>query len=74
LTCQSANTDHLFNTENIGESVIEALMLDKNVDEKTASNIFYTSQTFVSLSDASTGLYTKPWQEIYEMLKRETSS
>jgi hypothetical protein len=69
-----SNTDHLFNTENIGESVIEALILDNNIDEKKASDLFYTSQTFVNLSDITTGLYTKSWQEIYEMLKKESTN
>jgi hypothetical protein len=55
----------------ISEPLLEALMLNKNIDEKTAEDVFYTSQTFVNLSDTTTGLYTKPWQEIYEMLKRE---
>jgi AraC-like DNA-binding protein len=41
------------------------------MDEKTASDIFYTSATFVRLSDRTTGLYLKSWQEIYEMLKKE---
>ncbi|MDR1887017.1 MAG: DUF3990 domain-containing protein, partial [Prevotellaceae bacterium] len=55
----------------INESVVAQLILDKNIDEKTASDIFYTSQTFVGLSDTTTGLYLKSWREIYEMLKKE---
>jgi hypothetical protein len=55
----------------INESVVAQMILDRNIDEKTASDIFYTSQTFVGLSDATTGLYLKSWQEIYEMLKKE---
>jgi hypothetical protein len=55
----------------ISEPLLKALMLKKNIDEKTASGIFYTSNTFVRLSDKTTELYKKPWQEIYEMLKKE---
>jgi hypothetical protein len=55
----------------ISEPLIEALMLNKNIDEKTASDIFYTSQTFVNLSDATTKFHLKPWREIHEMLKKE---
>jgi hypothetical protein len=56
---------------NIAESVIEKLMLDYNMDEGKATDILYTSPVFANLSDESTGLYQKPWQEIYEMLKKE---
>ena len=55
----------------ISEPLLEALMLEKNIDEKTASGIFYTSNTFVKLSDKTTELYKKTWQEIYETLKKE---
>jgi hypothetical protein len=55
----------------LSESILEALILEKNYDEKTALDIFYTSNTFVNLSDKNTELYKKTWQEIYEMLKKE---
>jgi hypothetical protein len=66
-----SNDDHLSGTEDIGESVIEALMLDRNMDETEASKLFFASNTFAQLSDKFTDLYSKPWQEIYEMLKKE---
>jgi hypothetical protein len=55
----------------VSEPLIETLMLEKNIDEKVASRIFYTSATFLKLSDKNTALYKKSWQEIYEMLKKE---
>jgi hypothetical protein len=55
----------------ISEPVIGQLMFDHGIDEETASDKFFSSDTFVRLSDESTGLYQKPWQEIYEMLKKE---
>jgi hypothetical protein len=55
----------------ISESVIETLMIDFNWDAEMATDRFYSSKTFAHLSDESTDLYTKPWQEIYELLKRE---
>jgi hypothetical protein len=58
----------------ISEPLLEALMLEKNIDERAASGIFYTSSTFARLSDKTTELYKKPWQEIYEMLKSELIS
>jgi hypothetical protein len=54
-----------------GELLFEQLVLDTDMDEEKAANAFYSSQTFARLSDESTGLYQKPWQEIYEMLKKE---
>jgi hypothetical protein len=47
------------------------LILDKNINETEASKLFFASATFTQLSDRTTGLYLKPWQEIYEMLKKE---
>ena len=58
----------------ISEPVIENLMFDFHVDEETATDKFYTSNTFAKLADESTQLYQKPWQEIYEMLKKELSA
>jgi hypothetical protein len=55
----------------ISELVIEALITDFNMDTGNATDKFYTSTTFAQLSDKSTALYLKPWQEIYEMLKKE---
>ena len=67
----NASIDHLFKIEDIGEAIIEALMLDKHFDEETASNIFYSSNTFIQLADEATEFYKKTWQEIYELLKQE---
>jgi len=55
----------------ISEQVIEKLMIDLDIDEKQAADIFYTSKTFTQLADESTKLYNKSWQEIYEMLGKE---
>jgi rhamnogalacturonyl hydrolase YesR len=41
------------------------------MDEKAATDLFYKAATCKSLSDARTNLYLHPWQEIYEMLKKE---
>ena len=59
------------NITDISEPLIETLMLDKNMNEINATDIFYTSKTFTQLSDESTKLYKKSWQEIYEMLTKE---
>jgi hypothetical protein len=59
------------NITNISEPLIEKLMLDKDIDELQATDIFYNSKTFIQLEDESTNLYLKPWQEICELLKIE---
>ena len=63
--------DYLFNIEDIGEIIIESLMLDYSIDEEKATDIFFSSQTFTQLSNETNKLFKKSWQEIYELLKVE---
>ena len=63
--------DDIYNTEEITNAVIEALMLDYNMDEKTAMDKFYLTELYAHLADKDTELHTKSWTEIYEMLKKE---
>ena len=58
----------------LSEQILEALMLEKKIDEKIASDIFYTSNTFVQLSDKSIKLYLKSWTEIYGFLQKELNA
>ena len=51
--------------------LVEQLILDYQIDETKATDIFYNSETFAQLADESTEFYKRPWQEIYEMLKKE---
>jgi hypothetical protein len=55
----------------INEAIVENLMLDNQIDDIRAADLFYKSKTFESLADESTRLYEKPWQEIYELLRKE---
>jgi hypothetical protein len=55
----------------IGEQLLEQLILDFNIDEETATDLFFSSNTFTQLDNESTKLYKKSWQEIYELLKPE---
>jgi hypothetical protein len=57
----------------VTEPIIEDLITDFHLKTEDAVDKFYTSKTFTTLADKSSGLYLKPWQEIYEMLKRELS-
>ena len=65
------SNDTIFGIEDIGEKIIEKLMLDKQIDEVLATDLFFNSATFVELETESTQLYQLSWQEIYEVLKLE---
>jgi len=55
----------------IGEPLLEQLVLDFGIDEEKATDLFYSSETFGKLADETTQLHKKPWIEIYKMLKTE---
>jgi predicted AlkP superfamily phosphohydrolase/phosphomutase len=55
----------------ISETILSTLIIDKKSDEETVSNLFYNSDIFAQLSNETSKLYKKSWQEIYEMLKLE---
>jgi hypothetical protein len=55
----------------ISEPLIEKFILDFNIDEETATDKFFSSNTFAKLADEAIELYKKTWQEIYELLKQE---
>jgi hypothetical protein len=51
--------------------IVQSLMTDFGKSEAEAMDFYYTSRTYTKLADESSGLYLKPWPEIYEMLKQE---
>jgi len=55
----------------IDSEVILALMRDYEMNELEAADIYYTSKTYLALTDETTEFYKKEWTEIYEMLKIE---
>ena len=59
--------------EEIAKSVVTALT-ESGIDKLAAINLFYNSDTFTQLANETTELYLKPWQEIYELLKKELFS
>ncbi|MDR0836280.1 MAG: DUF3990 domain-containing protein [Tannerella sp.] len=65
------NDESIFQIEDIAEPLVEQLMLDRQMDEMKAADIFYSSATFGQLANPDTRLYEKPWREIYLMLKQE---
>jgi hypothetical protein len=60
-----------FFIEDISEPLVEQLMLDLQIDETKAADMFYSSATFTQLANPATKLYEKEWQEIYRMLLSE---
>lgn len=57
--------------EGISKDVIAYLMEDNDWDLSTAISLFHNSETFVKLSDESTGLYIESSAYVYEILKSE---
>jgi len=63
--------DIFFEISEIGERVLEKIMIDNDIDEFQATDLFYNSKTFSQLAEKNTNLYKKSWMEIYEMLKKD---
>jgi hypothetical protein len=57
--------------ERISEAVVANLVANDDLSEAQATDFFYNSQTYTILSDVNSGYFEKPWQEIYELLKKE---
>ncbi|MCL2650871.1 MAG: DUF3990 domain-containing protein [Candidatus Azobacteroides sp.] len=55
----------------IGEPIVEKLVTDFGFDEKTATDKFFSSNTFSKLANISNQLYEKNWTEIYKLLLNE---
>jgi len=58
--------------KDVSSLVIYYLQMNDGMSEEDAQNFYYESDTYRQLSDEDTRLYMKPWEEIYEMLKKET--
>jgi len=65
------SNDTIFNIEDIGEKIIEKLMLDKQIDEVIATDLFFNSATFADPETEVTQLRKFSLPEIYEILKLE---
>jgi len=55
----------------IGDNVVQSLMIDYDINELEAADRYYTSNIYSQLADESTEFYKKKWQEIYKLLKQE---
>jgi bacterioferritin (cytochrome b1) len=72
LFLEQPNLMRISKLAHIGEPVVEQLMLDLQIDEMQATDIFYSSNTFTQLADKTTQLYEKNWTEIYKLLLDES--
>ncbi|MDR1120608.1 MAG: DUF3990 domain-containing protein [Dysgonamonadaceae bacterium] len=57
--------------DDIDEAITGSLVIDFGMTEEKALDIYLESQTYRMLIDESTGLYQKPWTEIYKLLVQE---
>jgi len=71
IPLQQADRKQISLLSHIGEPIVEKLVTDFNFDEQTATDKFFSSNTFSKLSDRDTKLYEKDWEEIYKMLLSE---
>jgi hypothetical protein len=57
--------------EKISENILNNLVNDKRIDADTASDLFFSSKTFINIADGTTGSYKRDWKDIYKMLRDE---
>jgi hypothetical protein len=62
------NTPSRYKIEDIIAELSVKLMQDSNFSKIDAMTIVYNSGIFSQLADENSGLYLKPWQEIYDLL------
>jgi len=68
---KKTNNEAIIEIEDISELIVEKLVTDFGFDEETATDKFFSSDTFSKLADIETKLYENDWTEIYELLKQE---
>ncbi|MDR1023504.1 MAG: DUF3990 domain-containing protein [Prevotellaceae bacterium] len=57
--------------DDIDEAITGTFIIDFGMTEEKALDVYLESQTYKMLIDESTGLYQKPWTEIYQLLLSE---
>ena len=71
---KKSNHKPIIKIEDISEQIVEKLVIDFNLDEKTAADTFFSSNTLAKLADTSNHTYEKDWSEIYQLLLAELSA
>jgi len=57
----------------INDVITQSLIKDNDITEEKAIDLYFSSNLYKQLTDETTGLYKKTWEEIYELLKQELS-
>jgi hypothetical protein len=68
---KNTNYKPIIKIEDISELIVEKLVMNFDLDEQTATDKFFSSDTFAKLSGTETKFYEKEWTEIYELLLSE---
>ncbi len=55
----------------IDEAILQSLVVDLELNEQQAIDLYFQSNTYNILIDETTKLYEKPWTEIYKLLLAE---
>jgi hypothetical protein len=70
-TLKQIENDMTVFIEKISEDILNHLVNEKGIDANSASDLFYSSRTFLTITDNTISSYKKDWQDIYKMLKDE---
>ncbi len=65
------NNKTIIKIEDISEVIVGKLISDFGFDDETATDRFFSSDTFARLSDTETKLHERDWVEVYELLLSE---
>ena len=74
LTLQRTDRKQVSLLSRIGEPIVEKLVADFSLDEQTATDKFFTSNTFAKIIDKNDNLVEKDWKDIYNLLITELKS
>jgi hypothetical protein len=55
----------------IDDMIVRQLMIDYDLPDVHASDIYFNSNTYLHLIEENTGLYLKSWTDVYKMVKEE---
>jgi hypothetical protein len=55
----------------IDETITQSLVVDFNLSEQQALDLYFLSETYEQLIDETTKLHEKPWVDIYQLLLTE---
>jgi len=71
---KKTNYSPMIKIEDMGELMVAQLVADFGFDAESATEKFFSSDTFSKLTETSNRLYEKDWTEIYKLLHDELHS